>query len=269
MNSAVPVVPLIVPPAETVTASLKTVVVVLHVILPLFVVSPNVTAPLPPVIVPSLVNEPPNVTAPSEAVIVPELSVVPLKVIVPEEPLISPSFVTFPANVIAPLLPVIVPLLVTVDLNSAVPVLPVIVPPAKTVTAPLKTVDVVLHVILPLFVVSPNVTAPSPQVIVLLFVTVPLKFAAFTFISAPELTVAVPETVSVPFPVITVVVLYEPVAPALTVKFVVVSECPSVSMVTLLAPSVPVLIVEIVMLPSRTAVTSVFPVKIAVSPVLG
>ena len=130
---------------------------------------------------------------------------------------------------------------------------------------PLKTVVVVLHVIPPLFVVSPNVTAPSPQVIVPLFVTVPLKFAAFTFISAPELTVAVPETVSVPFPVITVVVLYEPVAPALTVKFVVVSECPFVSMVTLLAPSVPVLIVEIVMSTSRTALTSVFPVKIAVS----
>ena len=65
------------------------------------------------------------------------------------------------------------------------------------------------------------------------------------------------------------VVLYEPVASALTVKFVVVSEYPFVFMVTLLAPSVPVLIVEIVMSPSRTTVTSVFPVKIAVSPVPG
>ena len=54
-------------------------------------------------------------------------------------------------------------------------------------------------VIVPLFVTSLlNVRIPVVPLIFPLFVTVPLKSALFTFISAPELTVAMPETVSVP-----------------------------------------------------------------------
>ena len=77
---------------------------------------------------------------------------------------------------------------------------------------------------------------------------------------------------TLPPPVITVFVFVFllPLYSAFTINDeLAVSEYPFVFMVTLLAPSVPVLIVEIVMLPSRTAVTSVFPVKIAVSPVPG
>ena len=80
------------------------------------------------------------------------------------------SFTLFPA--------VIVPLFVTSLLNVRIPVVPLIFPS---------------------FVTFPrNVTSLPPQIISPLFVTVPLKSALFTFISAPELTVAIPETVSVP-----------------------------------------------------------------------
>ena len=75
---------------------------------------------------------------------------------------------------------------------------------------------------------------------------------------------------TLPPPVITVFVSELPVNSAFTINDeLAVSVCPFVSIVTLLAPPVPVLIVEIVMSASRTTVTSVFPVKLAVSPVPG
>ena len=305
-NVTVPSVPVIVPPAETVTAPLKTVVVVLHVIPPLFVVSPNVTAPSEAVIFPLFVTAPVNCAGCEPSLISPELSVVPttfraellvcissvlfvpvvnvpfilnvpltlstdvvpvsgsvtllngcsfvvrvssasadelnttvplfavnvvyeksaseekyvlpledavssavalvelpyvpLKVISPEAPMIFPSFVTFSRNFIAPLSPVIVPLLVTVDLNSAVPSVPVIVPPAETVTAPLKIVVVVLHVIPPLFTVSSNETAPLPPVIVppAKTVTAPLYDCVPAVTAPPSKTVVSPYTVNEP-----------------------------------------------------------------------
>ena len=103
-----------------------------------------------------------------------------------------------PRKVIVPVEPLIFPLLVTVDLNSAVPSVPVIVPPAETVTAPLKIVVVVLHVIPPLFTVSSNETAPLPPVIVppAKTVTAPLYDCVPAVTAPPAETVVSPYTVN-------------------------------------------------------------------------